>query len=159
MYINTTRYCIVRMSDKEVAPAKSPTLPEPGPQGVSPMDVVSVARTTEMVACFRHEDEECPVATDLATGPASCAPVAESQPRRSSWLTPQGAGKRRGSCRCTVRAAIPALQGRGWASCWTSSCRRGGLAGVLGSGFFVPEPMQLDGWTQANRYLLRIVRG
>src|SRR5215211_7333356 len=48
------------MSDKEMAPARAATLPEPGPQGVSPMDVSSVAQRQELVECPRHEGIECP---------------------------------------------------------------------------------------------------
>src|SRR5215211_7835288 len=48
------------MSDKEMAPARAATLPEPGPQGVSPMDVSSVAQRPELVECPRHEGAECP---------------------------------------------------------------------------------------------------
>src|SRR5829696_2577388 len=32
MYINSTQYCIIVASDKEVAPARAPTLRKPGPQ-------------------------------------------------------------------------------------------------------------------------------
>ncbi len=43
-----------------MAPARAATLPEPGPQGVSSMDAVSVAQAPVMVECFRHEGDECP---------------------------------------------------------------------------------------------------
>ena len=43
-----------------MAPARAATLPEPGPQGVSPMDVSSVAQRPELVECPRHEGAECP---------------------------------------------------------------------------------------------------
>jgi hypothetical protein len=48
------------VSDKEMAPARAATPPEPGPQGVSPMDVASVAQAPDLVECFRHEGDECP---------------------------------------------------------------------------------------------------
>jgi hypothetical protein len=49
----------MKVSDKVMAPARAATLPEPGPQGVSPMDVASVAQGPELVECFRHEGAEC----------------------------------------------------------------------------------------------------
>jgi hypothetical protein len=42
----------MRASDKEMAPASAPTLPEPGPQGRSPMD------TTESSAPHAHPSTE-----------------------------------------------------------------------------------------------------
>jgi hypothetical protein len=75
-----------------MTPARAVTLPEPGPQGVSPVDVSSVAQTAELIECPRHEGSECPRCDGSGCRPrkrcAGCGKPAKAlQPPRGakSW--------------------------------------------------------------------------
>src|SRR5215208_7935834 len=99
-----------------MAPARAATLPESGPQGVSPMDVVSVARTQEMMECFRHEGEEYPRC--YGSGYRSrkwCAGCGEPSGRPSkdgkALISMKNSRDRSGSFYCMV--CHPEMNGRG----------------------------------------------